>query len=66
MHKYFPFFTRVKKLLQQRKLHHDKTIKLDFFLLQLKNGTLEHKFCTFYALWHHFKSHAKSSIYILS
>ena len=40
-----------KKFIKRRKLHHDKTIKWDFFALLLTNGTLGH----------HFKSQAKKS-----
>ena len=36
-----------KKLVQQRKLYHDKTIKSDFSVLLFKNGTIGHKFFTY-------------------
>ena len=69
---FFSLFCWEKKLAKLRKLHHDKTIKLDFFALLFENDTLGYKIytflhswqakkCKFYTLWHHFKSRAKKS-----
>ena len=44
-------FCREKKLVKLGKLHHDKTIKWDFFALIFENGTLGHKISTFLHEW---------------
>ena len=44
---FFLLYGRVKKLAKLRKLHHDKTIKYDFFALLFKNGTLGFKIYIF-------------------
>ena len=57
-------FCREKKFVKLRKLHHDKTIKLNFFALLFENGTLGHNFCTFLPSGTILKVMQKSPIYI--